>query len=95
MGQSGESEETEAGARVFFLAARDEVRQRERSEKKEKRLTAGRLVEVDVDALELKVRLAGVGARGVDAVLVADDLFEMVVFVVLERERGEERGALW
>jgi hypothetical protein len=37
--------------------------------------TAGRLVEVDVDALELQVRVAGVGAGRVDAVLIADDLF--------------------
>ncbi len=36
---------------------------------------AGRLVEVHVGALELQVGLAGVGAGGVDAVLIAHDLW--------------------
>ena len=31
---------------------------------------------VDVDALQLKVRLASVGARGVDAVLIAEKSFQ-------------------
>ena len=38
---------------------------------------ARRLVVVDVDALELEVRVAVVRARGVDAVLVGDDLPEL------------------
>ncbi len=37
-------------------------------------LTTSRLVEVDVDALQLQVRVAVVGARGVNAVLIGDDL---------------------
>ena len=32
------------------------------------------LVEVDVDALQLQVRVTVVGARGVDAMLIGDDL---------------------
>ena len=40
-------------------------------------VAAGRLVVVDVDALELEVRVAVVRARGVDAVLVGDDLPEL------------------
>jgi hypothetical protein len=40
-------------------------------------LTAGGLVEVDVDALKLQVRVAMVGAGGVNAVLVGDDLPEL------------------
>jgi hypothetical protein len=38
---------------------------------------AGRLIEVHVDALELEVGVAVVGAGGVDAVLVRDDLPEL------------------
>ena len=40
-------------------------------------LAAARLVVVDVDPLELEVRVAMVGAGGVDAVLVRDDLPEL------------------
>jgi hypothetical protein len=40
-------------------------------------LTAGGLVVVDVDALQLQVGVAMVGARGVDAVLVGDNLPEL------------------
>ena len=40
-------------------------------------LAAGGFVEVDVDALELQVRVAVVGAGGVDAVLVRDDFPEL------------------
>ena len=36
--------------------------------------TAGRLVVVNVDALELEVGVPAIGAGGVDAVLIADDL---------------------
>ena len=39
-------------------------------------LTAGGLVVVDVDALELEVGVTAVGAGGVNAVLVADHLRE-------------------
>ena len=38
---------------------------------------AGGLVEVDVDALQLEVGVAVVGARRVDAVLIGDDLPEL------------------
>lgn len=38
--------------------------------------TAGGLVEVHVDALQLQVGVAVVGAGGVNAVLIADDLRE-------------------
>jgi hypothetical protein len=37
-------------------------------------LTAGGLVEVHIDALQLKVRIAVVGTCGVDAMLIADNL---------------------
>jgi len=40
-------------------------------------LAAGGLVEVDVDALQLEVRVAVVGAGGVNAVLFGDDLPEL------------------
>ena len=45
------------------------------------------LVEVDVDALQLQVRVPVVGARGVDAVLVRDDLHYMAsVLYILKGE---------
>ena len=40
-------------------------------------LAAGGLIVVHVDALQLQVRVAMVGAGGVDAVLVGDDLPEL------------------
>ncbi len=40
-------------------------------------LTASGLVEVHIDALQLQVGVALVGAGGVDAVLIADDLPEL------------------
>jgi hypothetical protein len=39
--------------------------------------TAGGLVKVHVDTLELEIRVTVIGARGVDAVLVADNLPEL------------------
>ena len=46
-------------------------------------LPAGGLIVVDVDPLQLKLRGASVGASGVDAVLIRDDLPE------LETSNGE------
>ena len=40
-------------------------------------LTAAGLVEVHVDALQLQVRVAVIGASGVHAVLITDDLPEL------------------
>ena len=37
-------------------------------------LTSSGLIEVDVDALQLEVRVSVVGAGGVDSVLIGDDL---------------------
>ena len=37
-------------------------------------LTSGSLVEVDVDALKLEVRVASISSSGVNAVLVGDNL---------------------
>ena len=53
------------------------------------RLTAGGLVEVHVDALQLQVRVASVRAGGVDAMLVADDL---VVFGGVGEEWAQQHA---
>ena len=45
-------------------------------------LTSGSLVEVDVDALKLEVRVASISSSGVNAVLVGDNL--------PERDRGRK-----
>ena len=59
---------------------------------------AGRLVVVHVDALQLQVGVAVVGAGGVDAVLIGDDLPELRADLVAalsslnsNLSRGEER----
>jgi len=41
-------------------------------------LTSGSLVEVDVDALKLEVRVASISSSGVNAVLVRDNLPEKI-----------------
>ena len=60
------------------------------------RRTAGSLVVVHVDALELEVGIAAVGAGGVDAVLIADNLRSAErrrsVKVRWSREKGSNSG---
>lgn len=60
------------------------------------RRTAGSLVVVHVDALELEVGIAAVGTGGVDAVLIADNLHSAErrrsVKVRWSREKGSNSG---
>ena len=51
----------------------------------------GRLVIVDIDALQLQVRLAVVGSCRVDAVLVRDDFPELVAGVTLGKDHQDRQ----
>ena len=51
----------------------------------------GRLVIVDIDALQLQVRLAVVGACRVDAVLVRDDFPELVAGVTWGKDHQDRQ----
>ena len=53
------------------------------------KLTSGGLIEVDVDALKLEVRVSVVGAGGVDSVLIGNDFPENQIGAVV-RESSRE-----